>query len=295
MAGEHRLMFTAMTIQDAAGVDVPLINTNRTVEEVAGLHGLPSPRRLVRSRPGAHGEINTTKHYDSRQPVLNGVIFRDSEDGLWSEYETILGALWGAVENERLLKWTREDSTALQTHVKLAAAFDPVLRAVDSGMFLRYQLAFDREDPRNYSQTQDAEVGEPLADAAGGLTFPAPLNWQFSASGAGEITVDNTGTIDTPGIFRIYGYATSPQILNMATGERIAVNGTVSAGDYLEVDIADRSALLNSETDRTNLIDFSGTDWAAGEIVPGETTFRLIAGNFDASARLDVLFRAAYA
>lgn len=292
-----RLMFTTVTIQDAAGVDVALMNSNRRVDQITGLHGLPAPRSIVRPRPGAHGEINTTKHYASHRPVLNGTIVATNSTSVWSEYDQITEALWGAVEDSRLLKWTREDGTALQTTVKLSQAFEPVFQAADAGRILRYQLVFDREDPRNYTQTQDTDIGEALTSAAGGLTFPAAFNWEFSPSGTGEVTVDNTGNIPTPGVFRIYGLATSPQILNMTTGDRIVIDGSVSAGDYLEVNVAERKVLLNGNTDadRTNLIDFATTDWTAGELPVGETTFRLLAVNFDASTRLDVLYRAAFA
>lgn len=287
-------MFTSVTIQDANGVDVALFDSNRRLGECRGLHGLPSLRRITRPRPGGHGEINTTRHYGSRQPVWTGILRGTSEPALWAEYDTILAALWGAVDDPRLLKWTRADGLALQSLVKIGDAFDPVITATDAGRILRYQLTFDREDPRNYSQTEQVIVGAALTSAAGGLTFPADFNWTFTPSGAGTATVVNTGTIPAPGIFRVYGAVTSPQVLHVETDLRIAFDGAVSAGSYLEIDVQNRAVLLNGSTDRTNLVDFAATDWQAGEIPVGTNNYRLIASTFDASARLDVFYRSSY-
>lgn len=289
-------MFTSVTIQDANGLDVPLHDGNRRLGECQGLHGLPAPRRIVRPRPGGDGEINETRHYGSRRPVWGGHLIGTNEAALWAEYDTILQALWGAVEEERLLKWTRHDGTMLQSAVKLGEAFDPVIRAEDAGKILAYQLVLDRQDPRNYGQTLQVVVGDPLSAAAGGITYPATYPWQYTPSGAGEVDVVNTGTIETPVLFRVYGYADTPQILNVATGKRIAFNGEVANGDYLEVDTFERSVRLNGTTDRTNLVDFTATDWRAG-FADGDatTTFRLLAGNFDPTARVDALYRPASA
>lgn len=289
-------MFTAVSIQDAAGVDVPLMNGQRRLGELQGLHGLPAPRAIKRPRPGGHGEINETRHYGSRRPVWSGKLLGTDEAALWTEYDTILQALWGSVSEERLLKWTRHDGVQLQSLVKLGDAFDPIMRATDAGKVLAYQLVFDRQDPRNYSQTLGVAVGDPLTDASGGITYPAPYPWQYTPSGAGEVEVVNTGTIETPVLFRIYGGASSVQIVNMATGLRIGLAGEVARGSYLEVDTFTRSVLLDGITDRTNLVDFAATDWRAGMAdADMTTTFRLLASRFDQDARLDCLSRAAFA
>lgn len=289
-------MFTTVTIQDASGNDVTLHRSgSRRLGECQGLHGLPAPRRIVRPRPGGHGEINETKHYGSKRPIWSGKLLGDTETALWTEYDAILQALWEAVESERLMKWTRGDGTQLQSYVKLGEAFDPVIRYQDAGRVLAYQLVLDREDPRNYSQTQTVEVGDPLTDASGGVTYPATYPWQYTPSGAGEAQVSNTGTIETPVLFRVYGYASSPQLLNTSTGARVVFDGEVANGDYLEIDTFERSVKLNGSTDRTNLVDFTATDWRAGLAGPGSTTFRLLAANFDGTARVDVLYRSAFA
>lgn len=289
-------MITAASIEDAAGNELSLLDWNHRLGTFQGLHGIPPARRITRPRPGQHGQIDETRHYGSRQPVWEGQLVGADVDELWADYDELMAALWGMVGDSRLLRWTRDDGTELQSAVKLADAFDPVLQVhSDSREFLAYQLIFDREDPRNYAQALTTATGDPLTSATGGLTFDAPFNWTFTPSGAGEVTVTNSGNIESPAVFRIYGECSSPQILLTDSTKRIVFSGEVSAGDYLEVDIRARSASLNGTADRTNLVVFEETDWTTGEIPVGSSTFRLVAGSFDASARLDVIHRPAWA
>jgi phage-related protein len=49
-------------------------------------------------------------------------------------------------------------------------------------------------------------------------------------------------------VFRVYGMAVNPQILLTGTDYRIALTGTISAGDYLEIDVQNRSITVNGTT-----------------------------------------------
>jgi hypothetical protein len=288
-------MFTSVTIQDAAGADQSLFDSSHRLGESHGLHGLPAPRRVTRTRPGAHGEINETRHYASRQPVWNGMLVAADESALWAEYDQILAALWGSVDTPRLLKWTRADGKLLQSWVKLGDAFDPVLRASDAGHVLAYQLIFDREDPRNYTQTLSTDTGAALSDVGGGFGFPFGFGFGFTPSGSGSISVGNTGTIDTPATFTIIGAVSNPRIQQLSTGRAIVLNGDLAAGSTYTVDTAERTVTLDGTADRGNLIDFAATDWTTGLIPAGGDTYVLLATAWDATARLGVAWRPAYA
>lgn len=289
-------MFTAVTIQDANGIDVPLFDANRRLGQSQGLHGLPAPRRIVRNRPGGHGEINTTRHYGSRQPIWNGILKGATPTALWAEYDAILEALWGLVDEARLLKWERADGLELQSLVKLADALSPPINATDAGRFLPYQVMFDREDPRNYSQALHLETGDPLTGSGGGFGFPFGFNFGFTGGiGGGDVQAVNTGTIDTPATFTIHGQITHPQIKLVSTGALISLIGELSAGATLVIDSQQRTVMLDGTTDRGNLIDAAATDWRAGLVPAGGGTYRLLGTTWDASARLDVATRDAYA
>lgn len=289
-------MFTAVTIEDADGAEVALFDGQRRLGEVHGLHGLPAPRKIERTRPGAHGTINETRHYASRQPVWNGTLLGSDASALWTLYDTILQALWGAVSEPRVMRWTREDGTQLQSVVKLGDAFDPVIRATDAGRYLAYQLVLDREDPRNYSQTLRSEASTVLTSGGGGWVFPEIMPVIFTPTGSGVATTANNGSIPTPATFTIVGQISNPQILQVETGKVIVLSGEVGAGSTLVVNGATRTVLLDGVTDRSNLVNFASTDWEAAMIPPGGATYRLLATSWDATAKLDpITSRDAYA
>jgi hypothetical protein len=58
------------------------------------------------------------------------------------------------------------------------------------------------------------------------------------------------------------------------------------------VDVARRTLLLDGVTRVHSLLDNEATTW--WELPPGAQTVQLLAPNFDGSARVDVIYRAAY-
>ena len=253
-------MISAMTLRDSSATDIALHSGNRLVRQVTGLTGAPGIRQVVRPRPNRHGAINDTSHMHERAIVVSGVLKGANEAGVWTEYDAVQSVMFDAVGTDRTLKWTRASSAlALQATVRVHDLFDG-----------------------------------PLSGAAGGLVFSAAFPWRFTPSGAGAASVNNTGTIPTPPVFNVYGAVSSPQVLLVGSSpdERIVLTGSVSDGDYLEVDVFNRTIKLNGTTNRLNLLDFTGTTWF--DLPVGSKTIRLLGATFNANARVDVLYRPAY-
>lgn len=289
-------MLGALTLQNAANVDVPLLLLpKRRVAAAAGLIGIPSVRKVVRARPNRHGVIDESRYVGERGPSIRGLLVAPNEQEVWAEYDALAEVFWQAIAEPRLLKWLRSGSgLALQAAVKLAGEpLDAPLEVANGLRLLPYQVQFLAEDPRAYSQTLTTNSSTALVAAAGGKTYPRTYPRTFTPSGGGEVAPNNTGKVSTPPVFRIFGTCVNPQILNTVTGDRIVIEGTVTAPDYLELDVFDRSVKLNGTANRYNLLDAELTDWF--ELDGGSTPLRLLASDFDASARLDVLYRAAYA
>ena len=286
-------MLDSVTINDANGNAVSLHESStRSLRRADGLVGVPGTRDSVRPWPNAHGSIDESRWMTDRVITLEGEIWGSTYEQVFDEFGLINKAfLESLTEGPSTLKWTRGGAgTALQAEVKLAG---PVQTSIaEGGKFLRYQALLRAPDPRAYSQTQTTGTGGSLSTAAGGLVFPDPFAWTFSASGGGSVSVNNTGDIPTPAIFRIYGSVTTPQIRLVETGETIALTGSVGAGDYLEVNVAERTVSLNGTTSRLNLLDYANTTWF--ELPVGTSTIRLLAGTFDGSARVDAIYRPAF-
>jgi hypothetical protein len=295
-------MLASLTLNDATGAAVTLHETaKRYITTVSGLVGVSPTRDLVRPRPQAHGGIDDTRYTDLSTIVVEGECFSTAGGSLDAQIQDALAEFRLIVkpmletldQGAALLKW-QEAATGLplQKLVKLASDVDPILS--ESAPVVRWQAQFRAEDPRAYSQTLTTQTGVGLSVAGGGLIFNAVFNWIFSSSGGGTVSFTNAGNRPTPPVFRIYGFAVNPTIVLLTTPQkRIVLNGTVNAGDYLELDVGKRTIKLNGTTSRLNFLDAANTQWF--ELPAGTSNLQLIAGSFDGSARLDILARSAYA
>lgn len=285
--------FSSITLDDATGYPVPFHPaTNRNVYRAAGLIGIPAIRQVVRPRPSAHGAINGSRNTDGRLIVIDGRTYSTSSFAeAADEFRIIAGAALETLDvGAALLKWEEDGGLALQALVKLHGELEPPVEIGPN--VLAYQAQFLAEDPRAYSQTLNTSTGGELAVSEGGWTFPSPLPITFEASSGGTAAVNNEGNRPTPPVFRIYGACTNPQILLVGTSLRIALTGTVAAGDYLEVDTARRTIKINGSSPALSFLDAANTTWF--ELPKGISTIQLLAGSFDASARCDVVYRSAY-
>jgi hypothetical protein len=162
---------------------------------------------------------------------------------------------------------------------------------------LAYQVHFYAEDPRAYTQAQTQVSSGTLSSGAGGLIFNQVWNWLFNPAGGGVATVTQAGNRPTPPIFRIHGGASNPRITKGSNGAQIALLGTVSGTDYLEIDVQRRTIKLNGTSLQMGFLNPAPTNWQGMEIPknPTSETYTLSADGFDTNAYLDIIYRSAYA
>jgi hypothetical protein len=285
--------FSSITLDDAAGTPVALHRTaNRHLYRAAGLLGVSPVRQVVRSRPSRHGSLNDSRYTEGRLIVLDGrALSTSSFAEATSEFRMIASAALETLdEGASLLKWTEDGGLALQALVKLHGELDPPVEVGPN--ILAYQAQFLAEDPRAYSQTLSTSTGGTLSAAPGGWAWPETPPIVFSISAGGTTAVNNQGNRPTPPVFRVYGACVNPQILLLGTTSRIALTGTVSAGNYLEIDVQNRSITLNGTSPALNFLDAANTTWF--DLPKGTSTIQLLAPTFDTVARCDVLYRSAY-
>jgi hypothetical protein len=285
--------FSDITLNDADGVAVALHRTDtRHVYAATGLIGVTPPRQIVRPRPSAHGFINDTRNTEGRLIVLEGrLLGEQSATDMFSEFYAVAGAMLETLDyGEALLKWTIDGGQAMQAMVKLHGELEPPVEVGPN--ILAYQAQLLAQDPRAYDQSESSSTGDPLASAPGGWTFARTLPIRFNVSTSGTAAVENLGNRPTPPIFRVYGTCVNPQILLVGTTSRIALTGTIAAGDYLEIDVQNRTITVNGTTSALSFLDAANTTWF--ELPKGTSTIQLLAGSFDATAHVSVLYRAAF-
>lgn len=286
-------MISSITLSTASG-NVTLHSTatgaNAVVTRAEGLQGIPQIRNLITPRSQASGSFSRTRYTDDRSISIEGEVLGSTIEGAFDNFDTLAAAMYDAITTERTLKWTRDASgEQLQAGVRLSE-FQPVPLA-DGSPWIKYQATFRCPDPRIYSQTLSTSTGASLAVAAGGKTYTYSYTRGYNPSSGGDVTFNNTGTVPTPPIIRIYGFCTSPQVV-LTDDTRLVFTGEVAAGDYLEIDCAARTVKLNGLTGRLNLLDPINSTFFA--LPTGSGSVQMLASNFDANARADLIYRSAW-
>jgi hypothetical protein len=209
-----------------------------------------------------------------------------------------------------------------QLHSQLAAAFRPVgestvdvelrwmLGGAEYVMFGRPRMvepeasmlgtglvytkaAFVALDPMIYTGAETVTAAIGLPTFTGGLTVPFTV--PFTVDGVavdGFADIANTGTADTGLSLRIDGPVSAPSVtLQRADGsfQRLVFDLELSAGQWLDVDTANRVVLLNGTTSRR------GQTSGHWPILPqGEHTLRWSSPKYNDVAKLSVRFRSAW-
>jgi hypothetical protein len=291
-------MFGYVTLEDRDGVPVTLHGPDeplRGVNDAPGLAGGVRSRRNTTPRPYGHGGIDNSLYAEVMQAAVGGHVRGTTDEATWDQWHQISAALTSCLNTPRLLRWQEGSAGAeLQAFVKLVQIDGPKPSPTEPHV-LRYQAQFESEDYRGFSQTQATVIGNPLSAIAGGDVFPDTFPDTFTPSSGGDLTVAIGGTAPTPPLYRIHGGCASPRIVCNPLGIELVVDATLGATDFIDINVATRTVLLNGAAEHPEFIDYAASSaarWA--DLPPGSWPFRLLAPVFDTTARLDVLARDAY-
>ncbi|MGW0522842.1 phage distal tail protein [Crossiella sp. NPDC003009] len=128
-------------------------------------------------------------------------------------------------------------------------------------------------EPRIFGPAQTSTVGPPQPQA--GFTPPLRFPLRFGElRPAGAVTVVNTGSADTDPIVRLNGPIPSPRIHNYSSGQVLAFDLNLRADEYLEVDFARRTVLLNGTASRYSALVSRPSWWTLPPGVPISMGYR---------------------
>lgn len=152
------------------------------------------------------------------------------------------------------------------------------------------QVQLIANDPVIYSN-QDIVSSNVTAPSGGGFTFPATFPITFESTSSGTITLQNLGNIDTYPVITLVDALTNPLIRNATTGEVIQLNYTSSVGDVIEIDMKNRSIILNGVTSLLSDLVEGGEFWT---LEPGSNQIILATGSTSDTGYMTVTYRHAW-
>lgn len=271
------------------------------------------------------GPDDTYGHVQAPNPYRLDVRADQSGDRPWA-HGTWSGAEWAdeRVVSARITLLDEAAADRREAMHDLAAAFAPVAtsgdvelrwreggeefvlfgrprgararRAIVETGVAEIECGFVAQDPRIRSGSEStASTGLPTQ--TGGLTAPvtAPLTVDGTLSG-GSASLVNDGTAAAELSLRIDGPVTSPTIVLQGPGgdlSEIRVDLTLTSSQWLEIDTAARTALLNG-LPQANQRGRTVWDVDPRPLEPGTTTLRYLAGDFNATTEVTATWRSAW-
>ena len=153
-----------------------------------------------------------------------------------------------------------------------------------------FLVEFFAPDPRIYDATPGS-VTTNLPTSGSGSSFPwtFPVNFGGTTD-SGSVVVTNEGNFDALPVFRIDGPVVNPEIENVTTGETLSLTIDVDAADFLEIDTAAPSVLLNGTASRFPNVS---TASVFPRLAPGDNELRFRATT-DTAATLKTDWRSAW-
>ncbi len=263
--------------------------------EVTGLEGAEVRENSVDNieADGAlHGEF-----YQGRRPVtitaaIGGNVTpatRNARQGRWFNASRALRRR-GVAHREAALRW-QPDGAAAEMYTRLRRQQKPTV----SGLQLKEaSIAMIADDPRIYGTYMRGVQHTPAGSGTAGRTYDRSYNVNFNwAAQRGTFTVTNIGDGDAPVIIELENAMALAAIQNLTTEEEISLNGATVNGETITIDTLAKTVTLQDGTNLFDRVEIPRTRWWG--LAPGINTISFLAETFDASARVRVYHRPAWA
>lgn len=266
-----------LTLMPASGIGVAELD-----------FGFPSPRTVVRDSPGRSGADDETSFHGPRTVSLSASAVTD---GGKSPAEWMDDLSWFLHPNRRpVLEFKREGQSKRRVTLRADALSAPLSAQLPN--LVRITASWLAPSGREESADESMTTANPEGGESG-RTYDLTFDRVYPAStGLGTIVVTNAGNADADPTLRIFGPCTDPQVTNETTGDTLKFAGiTVADGDWLEVDMAEATVLLNGDASasRFSFVDFPGsTFWTLG---PGDSTVRFHPASSSGASVLEITFR----
>lgn len=252
------------------------------VEAVSGWGDGVGIRATRESRAGQDGEWDTTPLRQAREITWTGKVLSPDHAAL-----ELSGRLFTSLP---LRGEAFGESEGLTLSARAYISDAPKFAHLSDGASGAWQLTVVSPDPLLYGPATVSSTN--LSDVAGtGLVYPLayPLDYGVPAGTTpGSIAVNNAGTASYWPVLRVDGPVPNPVITLNETGDWIRYNGTLAAGQWLDIDCGARRVLLNGQVSQSARMTFSGR-WLTVPVGGGSISWN--ADSADPAASLTVIAR----
>jgi Phage tail protein len=251
----------------------------------------------------------TLKGWTDGAPVAPGMVDKAQQDGGWDgtgflrpRAVTLSGDVLAASRADALSVADELTSLIPQASYQLTVEDDPAVGARSamvrvttapvmswrSAVSFAYEVTVTAPDPLKYGAPTFASTTLAVTGGGTGLTYPLayPLDYgQVPGVIPGAVSLANDGTAAYWPRLRIDGPVPNPTISLVETGDWVHFEGTVGAGQWLDIDCANRRVLLNGQVSVRAAVSSSGS-WLA--VPPGGGSVSWTADAADPAATLSV-------
>ena len=247
--------------------------------------GLPGVRTNDRPKPYVHGAFLGPEFVDGRNVIIDVSLRGDSDTDAMSMLDALIAAWYFDATG-----LTAYDTSSYLT-VKLPGQSirrlygRPRRGKIDIDRLLQGHPSASLEwwagDPRWYSDDLHSQ-GMSLGSATTGRSYPRSYDFGYGGTAtSGAASIVNAGNFITQPTLRLDGPLTNVTLTNETTGESLVITYTLGSGEYLLVDFAAKTVLLNGTASR--YYAKSGTWWA---LRPGSNSIRFAASSGSGTATL---------
>lgn len=263
MALEYDLLLHAGTTRELRLEGTPQDATNPFIL-LQKVDGLDSPPLLEQAEPraGQDGDILTGLHLGGRTLTLEGLLVADTTVGMRTLERQLRACLQPSPATWPLAVTGRGgDPAPLAAHVRVAQPFQSTDEGASNRRVIKeWTVGLRAASPYLTGLTEHAVMVTPPA-SMNGLTFPIAFPLQFFGQPTTGTTILNAGDAPAWPVIRIEGFTVNPRVTNVTTGQAIALDVTVQAGEWVEIDTLARTVLIGGALPGYRHVNRAVTSW----------------------------------
>jgi hypothetical protein len=254
----------------------------------------PIGRTPSYDKPGEHGEVVSNWLWGPRPMTIPGRVSGQTIGEYNLNKRSIQNAMRiikdaNGISQPILMAFETDDGLQLQANIFGQDQLQPVQIMEKSPNHADFILSIMAPDYRFYSQSViNDTINLPVG---GGVVLPIIIPVTFGAATGGQETITNSGDENSPFVLTFYGPLTNPFITNLTTGESFATNIALGDGDKLEIDMAEKTMVLNDSSNALSSFVLTNL-WM--ELIPGDNMIKLGSGLSSDVGYANINFRNAY-